>query len=107
MNSFSIGAFPAWKNNKAVRACDSREDSTCPRVYGRGAISVFNHLADMTQPTTDFYLAQINPNPGGRKIDVMLWSPGEGVIGLEVVAPNGEALEFSGDEGSKTHSLCI
>lgn len=96
VNSFAIGAFPSWKSNGSVAACNSRVDDTCPQVYGRNSISVFNHLDGLASGSTaDFYFAEIAPTLVGVSFNVMLWDPGEGVTAIQLLAPDGTPLSFT------------
>lgn len=92
MNSFAIGAFPSWK--PANSGCDSRNDTTCPRVYGQHAVSIFNNLKGSAGSKNSFYFAEIGPEYTESTFDLMLWDPGEGVQKIEVLAPDGTPLAF-------------
>lgn len=104
-NSFSIGAFASWKHtgngawnakNPPIVACNSDDDPECPRVFGVNAVSVFNNISsNASGDYSDFYLADITPQFVGSEFNVMLWDPAEGVEGIQLVAPNGEPLDFT------------
>lgn len=66
--------------------CDGRNDSLCPRVYGRDAISV--RAAANTQ-VASFYLAEIDRQHAGKKLKLELFDPGEGGQKIEIMKPTG------------------
>lgn len=93
VNAFSIGAFASW--NPAMEGCDTRIDITCPRVYGRNAISVYNNLAPRdASGNVDFFFADIDGGSVGKRFKVMLWDAAEGVNQLQLIAPDGTPLHF-------------
>jgi hypothetical protein len=66
--------------------CDGRNDSLCPRVYGRDAISV---RAAATTQVASFYLAEIDREHTGKKLKLELYDPGEGGQKIEIMKPTG------------------
>lgn len=71
--------------------CDGRVDATCPRVYGKNAISV-RAAADTT--AASFFLAEIPPEHVGKTLKLELFDPGEGGKTIEIQQPTGsEAWE--------------
>lgn len=95
-NAFSIGAFASWNGSGNVGCSAINNPTTCPRVYGRNAISVLNNLEGLASGSTaDFYFAQVDPNLAGTTFNVMLWDPGEGVTKMELLAPNDTPLAFT------------
>lgn len=66
--------------------CDGRNDASCPRVYGKDAISV---KAAATTTVASFYLAEIGPEHTGKKLKLELFDPGEGGSTIEIQKPTG------------------
>jgi hypothetical protein len=66
--------------------CDGRNDSMCPRVYGKDAISV---RAAADTKVASFYLAEIAPEHAGKKLKLELFDPGEGGKTIEIMKPSG------------------
>ncbi|MGN6693421.1 MAG: pilus assembly protein TadG-related protein [Aquihabitans sp.] len=66
--------------------CDGRNDTMCPRVYGKDAISV---RAAATTTVASFYLAEILPEHAGKKLKLELYDPGEGGKTIEIMKPTG------------------
>lgn len=75
----------------ALFTCDSRLVATCPRVYGKDAMSLY---ADQTGAQADFYLAEIDPIHAGKKMEIYLWDPGEGADKIRILDPNGNEIPF-------------
>lgn len=87
-NNYSVIAYSGTR-----QACDSRlTPNTCPKVYGLGALSVMNNLAN---GKPEFFLAEISPAFVGSTIEVYLWDPAEGAESIELVSPNGTAVPFT------------
>ena len=98
INSFTIGAFVNGGGLAKHYVCDSRDSSQegwCPRVYGRGAMSVYNNL-DAANASGDisFFLADIGPEYIGQTFGIFLWDPGEGVKDIQLLAPDDTELKF-------------
>ena len=95
-NTFSIGAFPSWK--APLSGCSKlppNPDRTCPQVYGRNAVSVYNDLeAAASAGKATFYFAEMGTAHIGRPFYLFLWDPGEGVSELKLLAPDGTPLNF-------------
>ncbi len=89
-NAFSLGAFRSW----APGGCDARQSDTCPRFYGRGALSVFNNLAGSAGDKVTLYFAEIDPAYVGQEFSVFLWDPGEGVQKIELLGPDDTPINF-------------
>jgi hypothetical protein len=86
-NNFAMVAkYTGAAYTPASALCDSRSVSTCPRVYGKDAISVF---ADQSDSTADFFLAEIEPLHVGKKLQVELFDPGEGGNNIRLRRPTG------------------
>lgn len=86
-NSYGVVAkytSAAYTNTAAL--CDARNVSTCPRVYGKDAISVY---ANQSSSTADFYLAEIDSIHIGKKMAIELFDPGEGGSDIRIRRPTG------------------
>lgn len=86
-NNFSLVAkytSAAWTAASAL--CDARTVSTCPKVYGKDAISVY---ASETSSTADFYLAEISEVHTGKTMVIDLFDPGEGGNSIQIRRPTG------------------
>lgn len=86
-NSYGVVAkysTAAYTNTAAL--CDSRVVNTCPRVYGKDAISVY---ANQSSSTADFYLAEIDSIHIGKKMAIELFDPGEGGNDIRIRKPTG------------------
>lgn len=113
-NNFSIVAKYTSAGYTAGSAlCDARSVATCPRVYGKDAISVF---ADQKGSTADFFLAEIEPIHVGKKLQIDLFDPGEGGDNIQLRRPTGantwDGVSFTwsasnGESGGPTTSLDV
>lgn len=73
--------------------CDTRtQPDTCPKLYGSGAISVYNNFSGSDQST--FFLAEILPSFIGSTFEVYMWDPGEGAQSIELLSPNDTPVPF-------------
>ncbi|MBV9953090.1 MAG: Tad domain-containing protein [Acidimicrobiia bacterium] len=81
-NNFSIVATPS----SPQRLCDSRTDTTCPKVYANDYLSV---RAASDQDTANFYLSEIGPEHKGKKVIITLWDPAEGGNSISIRKPTG------------------
>lgn len=85
-NNFALVAKYTSASYSTAALCDSRTVSTCPRVFGKDAISVF---ANESSSTADFYLAEIEPLHVGKKLQIELYDPGEGGNDIRLRRPTG------------------
>jgi hypothetical protein len=88
-NSYGVVAkyaSAAYTNTAAL--CDARVTTTCPRVYGKDAISVY---ANQSSSTADFYLAEIDSIHIGKKMAIELFDPGEGGNDIRIRRPTGSS----------------
>jgi hypothetical protein len=80
-NAFSIVATPS----SPQRLCDSRTDTTCPRVYAREFLSIYAKGGG----TPEFFLAEIGPEHKGKKVRIQLWDSAEGASEIRIKRPIG------------------
>lgn len=80
-NAFSIVATPA----SPQRLCDSRTDTTCPRVYAREFLSIYA----LGGGDPEFFLSEIGPEHKGKKVRIQLWDAAEGATELRIKRPTG------------------
>ena len=86
-NSYGVVAkYSTAPYTAAGALCDARFVDTCPRVYGKDAISVY---ANQSSSTADFYLAEIDSIHVGKKMAIQLWDPGEGGNNIRIRRPTG------------------
>lgn len=86
-NNFSLVAkYSSAPYTAAGALCDARTVATCPKVYGKDAISVF---ASETASTADFYLAEISEVHTGKTMIIDLFDPGEGGSSIQIRKPTG------------------
>lgn len=113
VDAFSIGAFASWESNGSIHACNADTDINCPRVYALNSESIFNNLSGRaTGGHVDILLASITPQFVGQTFNLMLWDPGEGTQGIQLVEPNGTPIPFTytssgsfpGDVGPSSNS---
>jgi hypothetical protein len=84
--SNQYGVIAAYTNASGDGLCDSRTDSTCPRVYANDAMSV---RAAANTTVASFYLAEIAAEHAGKKMRLELFDPGEGGSSIEIMRPSG------------------
>ena len=84
--SNQYGVVAKYTSASGDGLCDGRTDVTCPRVYGKDAISVY---ANTSAAAASFYLAEIGSEHIGKKLKLELWDPGEGGSTLEILSPTG------------------
>ena len=95
VNAFALGAF---RNGNTAQGCDTREQpTTCPRVYGRSAMSVYNSLSVAGTKQVTYYFADIDESFVGSSMRIFMWDPGEGTKKLEILGPDGTPLRFDWD----------
>lgn len=113
VNSFAMVAKYTSASYTTSALCDARTVTTCPRVFGKDAISVF---ARQSSSTADFFLAEIEPLHVGKKLQVELFDPGEGGNDIRLRRPTGANIwtdaTFSwtatnGQSGGPTTSLDV
>lgn len=80
------GLVAKYANATGDGLCDGRTDATCPRVYGRDAISVY---ANTSSASASFFLAEIPEYHTGKTLELELWDPGEGGSHIEILQPTG------------------
>lgn len=78
------GIIARYTNASGNGLCDGRNDTLCPRVYGKDAISV---RAAATTTEASFFLAEIPPQHAGKKLKIELWDPGEGGNYIQILRP--------------------
>jgi hypothetical protein len=86
-------------------------DPLCPEVHGAEAMSIFVDSAGTAtcdpgprqeqpapaapvttpEPCSTFYLAQAPPDDAGKKMDIILFDPGEGATAIRVLQPDATA----------------
>lgn len=89
-NAFSLVAY----NQGAGRVPCS--GGSCPTLSGERSMSVYANAS--AAGSTDFYLAKLAPARyfRGKRVQVLLWDPGEGAQSLQIIQPDGSpaALKF-------------
>jgi hypothetical protein len=96
-NGFAIRARPAsvaWSNTTSICttiAGDPGYSASCPQVHGVDDMSIY---ANQTGSSATFYLAQVDPVYAGKTMQIDLFDPGEGASKLEILNPNGTAVNF-------------
>jgi hypothetical protein len=83
-------------------------DPQCPEVHGDDAMSIYVNSAGTAtcnpgprqeqpppanpvttdEPCSTFYLAQVSPDYAGKKMDILLFDPGEGATAIRVLQPD-------------------
>jgi hypothetical protein len=81
-NNYSVVA--KYQNATGNGLCDARTDTTCPKVYGKGSISVF---ADQSGSQADFFLSEISSEFTGKTLSITLFDPGEGGDNIRIRKP--------------------
>jgi hypothetical protein len=81
-NNFGIVATPS----SPQRLCDSRTDTTCPKVYANDYLSV---RAAAAGSIANFFLSDIGPEHKGKKVIITLWDPAEGGDYIKIRKPIG------------------
>jgi hypothetical protein len=103
-NNYGIVATPS----SPQRVCDSRTDTTCPKVYADEYLSV---RAAANGSTAEFFLAQIGPEHAGKTMVVTLWDPAEGGQTLRIQRPTGtntwafETFDWSSSGGASGNDV--
>jgi hypothetical protein len=83
-NAFSLVAY---NQSAGLAPCIG---TGCPTLSGERSMSVYANAA--AAGTTDFYLAKLAPARyfRGKRIQVLLWDPGEGAESLQIIQPDGQ-----------------
>jgi hypothetical protein len=81
-NNYSIVA--KYQGAAGTGLCDARTDATCPKVYGKGSISVY---ADQSGSQADFFLSEISSVFTGKTLSITLFDPGEGGDNIHIRKP--------------------
>jgi Putative Flp pilus-assembly TadE/G-like len=66
--------------------------ATCPQLHAVSDMSIF---ANISNATSDFYLAQIDPIHAGKTMRINLFDAGEGATTLQILDPLGAPSAFS------------
>jgi Putative Flp pilus-assembly TadE/G-like len=89
-NSYGSNAFSlvAYNSLTGMEPCSG---TTCPTLSGERSMSVYANAA--AAGATDFYLAKLAPARyfRGKRVQVLLWDPGEGAQSLQIIQPDGFA----------------
>jgi hypothetical protein len=86
----AYGVMASYANNIGA-TCDSRTDSTCPKVAGKNWISIY---ASVASSTATFYLAEISQQYAGKTLQITLFDPGEGGKTIKILDPSGNPATF-------------
>lgn len=94
VNNFALMASAKTNGPSKHIMCDSRTaPTTCPKVYGRGAASIY--APALAVGSTTFFLAEIDPSFIGSRVSAYLWDPGEGAQKIELLYPDGTPASFT------------
>lgn len=87
-NSYGSNAFSlvAYNQSMGRNPCGN---PNCPTLSGERSMSVYANAA--AAGPTDFYLAKLAPARyfRGKRVQVLLWDPGEGAQSLQIIQPDG------------------
>jgi hypothetical protein len=88
--AFGSNAFAlrAWATGAGPVLCDA---PGCPSIAGQASLSVY---ANVSGGQADFYLAKLAPARyyRGKKVQVLLFDPGEGAQSIQLLAPTPDPL---------------
>jgi putative Flp pilus-assembly TadE/G-like protein len=85
--------FSIWADSPASGSyCLTFADSNCPGVY---AVDWMPVRTDPTGSPAVFYLAEVDIQHQDKTLVVNLWDPGEGMESMEILDPNGNAVDFT------------
>jgi hypothetical protein len=74
----------------------------CPAVYGLSHLGIYANVSS-TNPV--FYLASVGNQYAGRTMQVEMFDPAEGALGIEILDPNGDPVEFEWEFGCQDGSF--
>ncbi len=85
--------FSIWADSPASgNYCLTFNDPNCPGVY---AVDWMPVRTDPTGSPAVFYLAEVDIQHRDKTLIVNLWDPGEGMESMEILDPNGNAVDFT------------
>ncbi len=87
-NGFALRA----KSGGTFAPCSSITDSTCVKVSAVGELPLY---AALSNGSSTFYLAEVEPTNAGKKLIINLFDVGEGADLIEVLDPNGNPAQFT------------
>jgi len=82
-NAYAVLAEPY---GLGVSTCDVRFSTACPSVVATRWMSIF---ANVPSSTANFFLAEIGDQHAGKKMNITLFDPGEGSLGIRIIQPGG------------------
>lgn len=88
LTSYGSNAFSLVAYNQAAGRYPCAGGAGCPTLSGERSMSVYANAAG---GSTDFYLAKLAPARyfRGKRVQVLLWDPGEGAKSLQIIQPDG------------------
>lgn len=90
-----VNYFSIWADSPASgNYCLTFVDPSCPGVYANEWMPVRTEPPSGSAPAI-FYLAEIEPQHQNKTLIISLWDPGEGMESMEVLDPNGNAVDFT------------
>ncbi len=93
LDSFGSNGFALRAStNGSYRTCSSITDATCVKVSAVGDLPLY---AALSNGSSTFYLAEIEPSNAGKKLIINLFDVGEGADQIEVLDPNGNPAQFT------------
>lgn len=96
-NQFSLRASysSSWTSGSSPCSSDESEltyfDENCPQVYAIDNMGVYANLGGSAP---SFFLTSVGDEHSGKVLEVDLWDPGEGAIGIEIIDPIGRSVDF-------------
>ncbi|MEZ5144369.1 MAG: pilus assembly protein TadG-related protein [Acidimicrobiales bacterium] len=92
-NAGSTGdSFYRCSADRSVDVPGAPYSASCPQVYGLTHLGVYANLVG-TRPS--FFLASIEPQYNNHTLEVELFDPAEGALGIELLDPNGTPVTFT------------
>jgi hypothetical protein len=87
--------FSFWADSSSsANYCLTFNDPNCPGVYANEWTPVRTD-PPAGDPWAIFYLAEIEAQHQSKTLIVSLWDPGEGMESMEILDPNGAAVDFT------------
>lgn len=86
-NGFAMRAV----TNGAFTPCSSITNADCIKVSAVGDLPLY---ASLSNGSSTFYLAEVEPSNAGKRLVINLFDVGEGADQIEVLDPNGNPAQF-------------
>ncbi len=89
LNGFAI----RLASNGSTNPCSSLTSANCPQIFAKDWLGLWRPNFGGS-PVASFFLAEIDQVHAGKKVEIVLFDPGEGMNNLQIKSPGGVSMPF-------------